>query len=769
MKAQLIEKDVNVNFDYKQSLSSMVVKKLLFVPVLLILLFTFICDMTAQDSWSSNGPFLNPKVEGITYFHSDPNIMLAGDNGVIYKSTDAGEIWEYLCFFDYTITSIEFDPFLENQIYVGMASGMYKTEDYGKTWTQILNKGKVNTIAIDKNNTDIIYAGTGVWGSTSGSETTGIFKSTNRGETWAHVFSEDIDVVNDIIIDLNDSDDIYAGIRPSFSGDIDEEFLISNNGGNTWIKRNVPTTSGTYGCSGLIQGRGPTNNLYCISTSSGNHKDLWRSTTKGYLWEPINVYYFDGPVSVVVADPKNPNILYATGNSFSDRGLFISTNEGDNWTNIISDIPSGVYEMLINPDDSRLTMTTSNDGILQSESWGSWKSSTIKSFISDLAVHPNDEEIIFATVAGNKLFRSIDGNNTWEEEGSSSVNDNIVAFFPFYPVLVGAASGKYFHKSTDGGDVFSNTYYSFANCSDPPCDSYPEEMLFEPKNANKIIIGTSGKDGVLSMSINGGTQWGYLEFGVSAFVFDPNNTNNIYAGTKDDRGFYKIEDIWSTSPTVLNITPSIPIGSVNSIAVDVNSNLYVASSNGLWKRTDLNWDKLTGLPDDNITAILLDENNHSIYVGTENNSVYSSTNMGASWSAFNDGLENASITKLARSETNANRFYAGTKRRGLWSTDLVVGLNDEIISIPTGFILHQNYPNPFDQSTSIKYQIPQASNVTLEIFDFLGRSVKILVDEHKSAGTHEIEFSSQNLSSGIYFYRINAGEFSGMKKMLLLE
>ena len=164
MKALFKEKDINVKFDYKQSLRSMAMKKLLFVPALLILLLTSICDLRAQESWSSNGPFLNLAVGAITYFHSDPNIMLAGQYGVINRSTDAGETWEPLCLFEntiYSIYSIEFDPFLENQIYVGTYSGIYKTEDYGKTWTKILSEGKVNTIAIDKNNTDIIYAGTG--------------------------------------------------------------------------------------------------------------------------------------------------------------------------------------------------------------------------------------------------------------------------------------------------------------------------------------------------------------------------------------------------------------------------------------------------------------------------------------------------------------------------------------------------------------------------------------------------------------------------------
>ncbi len=85
------------------------------------------------------------------------------------------------------------------------------------------------------------------------------------------------------------------------------------------------------------------------------------------------------------------------------------------------------------------------------------------------------------------------------------------------------------------------------------------------------------------------------------------------------------------------------------------------------------------------------------------------------------------------------------------------------------FNLSQNYPNPFNPSTTIHYSIPEQSTVTLEIFDVLGRRVKVLVREHKNAGNYKIEFRSQNLSSGIYFYRIKAGDFIDTKKMILLR
>lgn len=89
--------------------------------------------------------------------------------------------------------------------------------------------------------------------------------------------------------------------------------------------------------------------------------------------------------------------------------------------------------------------------------------------------------------------------------------------------------------------------------------------------------------------------------------------------------------------------------------------------------------------------------------------------------------------------------------------------------IPKNFELSQNYPNPFNPSTTIEYSIPKDANVTLKIYDVLGKEVATLVNEQKSAGTYIVNWNASNLSSGAYFYRITAGEFTATKKMFLLK
>ena len=95
------------------------------------------------------------------------------------------------------------------------------------------------------------------------------------------------------------------------------------------------------------------------------------------------------------------------------------------------------------------------------------------------------------------------------------------------------------------------------------------------------------------------------------------------------------------------------------------------------------------------------------------------------------------------------------------------------LSVPVQFQLFNNYPNPFNPSTKIKYSVPEVSFVTIKVYDFLGREVSMLVNEEKAAGSYEVDFSAKGgameLASGIYLYRIQAGEFHQVRKMLLMK
>jgi subtilisin-like proprotein convertase family protein/uncharacterized protein YodC (DUF2158 family) len=90
-------------------------------------------------------------------------------------------------------------------------------------------------------------------------------------------------------------------------------------------------------------------------------------------------------------------------------------------------------------------------------------------------------------------------------------------------------------------------------------------------------------------------------------------------------------------------------------------------------------------------------------------------------------------------------------------------------TLPEMFALDQNFPNPFNPGTTIRYELPHAAHVTLSVFDMLGRKVSVLVNDAKEAGHHEIQFDASRLSSGVYLYRILAGDFVASKRMVVLK
>ncbi len=140
---------------------------------------------------------------------------------------------------------------------------------------------------------------------------------------------------------------------------------------------------------------------------------------------------------------------------------------------------------------------------------------------------------------------------------------------------------------------------------------------------------------------------------------------------------------------------------------------------------------------------------------------YSSSTNGGVWSDFintNIGGGDPSVLKL--SDTNYLMVYTGPP----YPTS--VSGNTENVS---GYYLYQNYPNPFNPNTIINYELGITNFVTLKVYDVLGNEIETLVNESKPAGRYSVEWNAANYPSGIYFYELNTGDFSEVKKMTLLK
>jgi hypothetical protein len=198
--------------------------------------------------------------------------------------------------------------------------------------------------------------------------------------------------------------------------------------------------------------------------------------------------------------------------------------------------------------------------------------------------------------------------------------------------------------------------------------------------------------------------------------FDLKNTNNNGQNMLWGYGNIKI-----SSPTInaeRNVVPLEYINDWTTFSIPLNSNE--------WGLTETGWDSLLS----EITEI--------------------SIQVDAQWDYYDRvGLDNFSILPN--------------------SSDVNDGLpNDKLFS----YQLYQNYPNPFNPNTVISYQLRLSSNVTIKVYDILGNEIATLVNEYKPAGKYEVEFNSSSIGylvSGTYFYQLRAGEYTAVKKMLLIK
>jgi len=154
--------------------------------------------------------------------------------------------------------------------------------------------------------------------------------------------------------------------------------------------------------------------------------------------------------------------------------------------------------------------------------------------------------------------------------------------------------------------------------------------------------------------------------------------------------------------------------------------------------------------------------------GSKAKGVFWSTDDGDSWLQDNSGLPPHWVWSLVVSP--AGFVFAGTDSGGIFRTiQPVTAVESQRPSLPTSFVLGQNYPNPFNPSTTIRYGLPSRSQVTLAVYNTLGQQVATLVEGEQESGYHEVQFDASGLASGVYMYRLQAGDFVQSLKLTLLR
>ncbi|MGA2669240.1 MAG: T9SS type A sorting domain-containing protein [Ignavibacteria bacterium] len=155
------------------------------------------------------------------------------------------------------------------------------------------------------------------------------------------------------------------------------------------------------------------------------------------------------------------------------------------------------------------------------------------------------------------------------------------------------------------------------------------------------------------------------------------------------------------------------------------------------------------------------------------NGIVKSIDGGATWHVMTTGgisaISHLDVYKEANNVIHAYAVAGDGSCLRLRDSTLFLGVNNNNSNVPSEYALEQNFPNPFNPSTTIKYALPRSSNVMLKIYDMLGNEVRTVVNEFKPAGSYSVNFDASSLSSGVYFYKIVAGDFTDAKKMTLVK
>ena len=712
------------------------------------------------------------------------------------------------------VNCIAFDPLDPNIIWVGSpAGGLWKSADGGNNWTtntDNLPVMGVSHIAIDPNNTQIMYIVTGD-AMASDTYSIGVLKSIDGGVTWNTTgLSFDVDqqqTVNKIIIHPNYSDSLYAVTNSNIR--------ISGDGGNNW------QIVGTIGRWRDIEFK-PDNPrvLYAAKQSSGNSQ-IFRSTDGGSSWTNISGGMLSSRYRPLIAvTPENPNVIYAlfSAADYGYHGLYKSTDAGDSW-------------VLQSNNPNILGRETSGNGT-GGQSW----------YDLSLGVAPNNENLVY--VGGINLWRSDDGGVSWDIDGSSGnsnnysymhVDQHALEFNPHTNIAYAGNDGglyKYISNLNSWIDISDgleiSQFYNLGLAKSNPnklvagaqdngtemltnstwnaimggdgmecaIDHYDENIIYaeyqygglrktydggydwdnikpvpyegawntpyamHPINSNLLVI---GYDEVYKTT-TGGAVWDSISFNVSngqalrSIALAASNENYIYAAS-----YSKIKVTKDGGQTWTYIKPGLANYNMTDIAVATNNpdRAWVTFSdyNNVHKVYETNdagssWVNISGnnLPALPVNCIVYQGGaNDDLYIGTDVG-VYYKDNTMTEWVPFNNGLPNVIVNEL-EIHYSEGTISAATYGRGVWESPLNTISNINEHSLQSSYV--KFFPNPAKNKITLHSTINEY-NVT--IYSMTGK--KIITTKNKI-----IDVS--NLKKGCYVINVFNDQFSQRQKLII--
>jgi photosystem II stability/assembly factor-like uncharacterized protein len=598
----------------------------------------------------------------------------------------------------------------------------------------------------------------------------GVFKTTDGGTTWTkQITAFPGSGGHPNVIHFFDANNGVCAGDPNNGY---WQIYTTTDGGTYWTRvasGNIPAPlSGEVGISGN-EDRGLVGNNFWFSTFSGS---LYRTTDGGMTWTVARNVIINGGYDFAFKDNLN-GLACTFGDNGNDKRLSRTSDGGATWTRILP-LPSGLsglttYYIAYAKGSVGSYIITSNNNIggpnpaLPGAAYSNNDGTTwtqVSNLALGSAVFPSDligwsagvNDLIYKwdsdllsdiPTSGLQLWLKSDAGVTldgstvsaWGDQ-SGNGNDALQPNSGRQPMLINNGLNNepvlHFDGIDDRLGLTGSTVMS-------------QISLFLVFKIDSGLVGNIGTDPLPYFPIVlGNANLAGAAYGLSMRNFFSANSPNFIDP-------FAAEDSW------------VHAEAPNIAAYDQWKVLSVVTNQTMWNTT---------LRSNGVDAVITPQGTSSVPLsvplGTPegNTGIGGADNVPAGHLIFKGDIAEVVIynTVLSDSQRSAVENYLTIKY------DIPTGIEDQQGDIiPERFNLSQNYPNPFNPSTTIRFQVPNSSFVNLKVYDILGNEVATLVNEEKATGSYEVNFKAANLSSGVYLYKLQAGSFIEIKKMLLLK
>ena len=365
-------------------------------------------------------------------------------------------------------------------------------------------------------------------------------------------------------------------------------------------------------------------------------------------------------------------------------------------------------------------------------------------------------------VGGDSLYISRDRGSTWQSSTLNGQTIEITALFKYDNKIFAGTYGSGVFVSTNNGiswQSYNSGLSSYALYAEKFVSS--GDTIFYATDAGGVYYLPNSTNHWQSYNQN-------LPSNIAWTINDLVVTNNNLIASAGGSGFYYLRPKGSPEWIEKRIQTPQGIYTTPNAFLSTGDIVFSGSRFGIYRSLDEgNTFDSVGISAMDMSVVSFARDKNRIYAGYTRSSgndffVWYSDDFGDSWNIFDHQFQ-----FLLHLYIYDNKIWVGTND-GLWYKELET-TSIEPIEQPNAFNLFQNYPNPFNPQTKISWQLAKSGWQTLIVYDILGNEIAKLMNEERPAGSYEVFFNASSLASGMYFYKLQIGNYSETKKMLLLK